>query len=71
MTTATATATATVTCGMCRLTFREDRGQEACRGCPLHTACRFVHCPRCGFENPVEPPWLLTLRRWWKLDEPR
>ena len=40
-------------------------------GCPLHTGCRFVRCPYCGFENPVEPSWLLTLRKWWRLDEAR
>jgi len=64
-------ATGTVTCGMCCRSFDEDRGQAACHACPLQSGCRFVRCPHCGFENPVEPPWLLTLRRWWKLDEPR
>jgi hypothetical protein len=56
---------------MCRRPFAEDRGQSACHACPLHDGCRFVRCPHCGFENPVEPPWLLTLRKWWKLDEAR
>lgn len=65
------TATKSLTCGMCRRPFDEDRGQAACHACPLHSGCRFVRCPHCGFENPVEPPWLLSLRKWWKLDEPR
>jgi hypothetical protein len=60
-----------LTCGMCRRTFAEDRGQAACSGCPLHAGCRFVRCPHCGFENPVEPPWLRTLRRWLVFDESR
>ena len=60
-----------VTCGSCRRVFTEDRGQPACRSCPLGSGCVFVRCPYCGFDNPVEPPWLTKLRRWWKLDEDR
>ena len=65
------TAAAPLVCGMCRRPFAEDRGQAACNGCPLHEGCRFVRCPHCGFENPVEPPWLQALRKWWKIDEAR
>jgi hypothetical protein len=64
-------ATQPMTCGVCRRRFEEDRGQAVCRGCPLHAGCRFVRCPHCGFENPVEPPWLLSLRRWLAFDEAR
>lgn len=45
-------------CGLCGRRFREDRGQPACIGCPLARACRYVRCPHCGFENPVEPAWI-------------
>lgn len=45
-------------CGLCGRAFREDRGQPACRSCPLSRACRYVRCPSCGYENPVDPGWL-------------
>jgi hypothetical protein len=60
-----------ITCGLCGRPFAEDRGQAACGACPLHAGCRFVRCPRCGYENPVEPPWLRTLRQWLVVDERR
>jgi predicted amidophosphoribosyltransferase len=63
------TATATVTCGSCRRSFAEDRAQPACRSCPLKSGCTFVRCPYCGYDNPVEPPWLTKLRTWWRLHE--
>jgi len=47
-----------VRCGLCGQTFREDRGQPACQGCPLVRTCRYIRCPHCGFENPVMPGWL-------------
>lgn len=49
---------AELACGMCGTRFREDRGQPACAACPLARACRYVRCPRCGFENPVTPGWM-------------
>jgi hypothetical protein len=64
-------ATGQMTCGMCARTFEEDRGQATCRACPLSSGCRFVRCPHCGYENPVEPAWLLRLRQWLRFDEPR
>ena len=45
-------------CGLCGRGFREDRGQPACRSCPLSRACRYLRCPSCGYENPVDPGWL-------------
>lgn len=53
----------TQTCGYCGRAFRPDPAQAACRSCPLSTACRYVRCPDCGYENPVEPSWLGALRR--------
>jgi rubredoxin len=64
-------ATGRMTCGMCARTFDEERGQPSCQACPLSSGCRFVRCPHCGYENPVEPAWLLRLRRVLRLDEPR
>jgi hypothetical protein len=52
-----------VECGYCGRSFLENRGQPACRSCPLGNACRYVRCPACGYENPVEPTWLSGLKR--------
>ena len=57
-----------LTCGLCGRRFVEDRGQRACRACPLSAGCRFVRCPACGYENPVEPEWLARL---WRRRAPR
>jgi hypothetical protein len=53
-----------VTCGFCGVPFVEDPGQAACQSCPLSRACALMRCPHCGYENPKEPRWLDTLRRW-------
>lgn len=50
-----------ISCGFCGREFEEDRGQPACRSCPLGEACRFVRCPHCGYENPARPGWLERL----------
>jgi len=47
---------------MCGLSFREDRGQAACESCPLRRACRYIRCPRCGYENPATPGWIARAR---------
>jgi Fe2+ transport system protein FeoA len=52
-----------MSCGLCGVSFLEDRGQPACLGCPLARACHYVRCPHCGYENPVVPRWLGGLRR--------
>jgi len=61
----------TIVCGLCAQEFPEDRGQPACRGCPLAAGCHFVRCPRCGYENPLPPAWLSRLARWVAPDESR
>lgn len=58
-----------VTCGYCRETFAEDRGQPACGACPLKSGCSLVRCPHCGFENPSTPDWILRLRSWFRTEE--
>ena len=48
----------TVTCGFCAQAFEENRGQSACRLCPLTEACRFLRCPHCGYDIrglPTDP----------------
>ena len=52
-------------CGFCGERFTEDRGQPACRSCPLAEACRYVRCPHCSYENPVTPGWVDRLRGLW------
>lgn len=53
-----------IACGMCGREFREDRGQPACRACPLSEGCGFVRCPHCGHENPASPGWVGRLEGW-------
>ena len=71
MTDATGALGTTVECGYCGRVFAEDRGQAACGSCPLGSACHYVRCPACGYENPVEPKWLAGLKRWMALDDRR
>lgn len=52
-------------CGRCGTRFGEDRGQPACRSCPLADGCRYVRCPACGYENPVTPGWVEALLSLW------
>jgi rubredoxin len=61
----------TIVCGYCGLVFAEDRGQPACRACPIGDACGLVRCPSCGYENPLAPAWLQRLRRMLSFDESR
>jgi hypothetical protein len=58
-----------IVCGFCAREFPEDRGQPACRGCPLSSGCHFVRCPDCGYENPLPPDWLRRLTRWTERHE--
>jgi len=60
-----------VICGYCGERFAENQGQPACAACPLKGGCRYVRCPRCGYENPCEPPWVGKLRAWLKTDDAR
>lgn len=60
-----------VTCGYCRESFEEDRAQPTCGACPLSSACNFVRCPHCGYENPATPAWITRLRGWLKTQDAR
>lgn len=50
-------------CGYCGKPFEEDRGQPACRQCPVGSGCGLVRCPHCGYENPGTPGWIAFLKR--------
>ena len=60
----------TVVCGFCAQGFEEDRGQPACRRCPIVGSCHLVRCPFCGYENPVPVRWLDELRQLVSRHEP-
>lgn len=60
-----------VTCGYCGDVFAEDTAQPTCAACPLKGGCQLVRCPRCGYENPVEPQWLSRIRGWIQAREAR
>jgi hypothetical protein len=49
-------------CGFCGRDIPDQPGQEkSCGACP--GGCRKVHCPYCGYANPVVPGFL---KRWAK-----
>lgn len=50
-------------CGFCGKPFDEDRGQPACRQCPVGSGCGLVRCPHCGYENPGTPGWIAFLKK--------
>lgn len=56
-------------CGFCGKAFDEDRGQPACRQCPVGSGCGLVRCPHCGYENPGTPGWISFLKRRFKGDD--
>jgi hypothetical protein len=51
-------------CSFCGYEFDEMESARSCEGCPIFSSCRLVKCPRCGFETPVEPGLVKTLRKW-------
>jgi hypothetical protein len=52
-------------CGFCGRTFMPDEGQPTCASCPLSGRCSLLRCPHCGYENAIEPEWLLRVRGWF------
>ena len=47
-------------CGFCNREISEEPGmKESCGACP--GGCRKVHCPYCGYANPLVTG---RLRRW-------
>lgn len=49
-------------CSLCGHEFDPESALAPCRGCPLARGCDLVRCPKCGFETPVEPKWIVRLR---------
>jgi len=52
-----------VKCQLCGMEYRESDGVRACRGCMMSRNCGRLKCPRCGYENPVEPSLLKIFRK--------
>jgi hypothetical protein len=52
-----------MTCGFCgrEIPDRPPEPAESCGACP--GGCRKVHCPYCGYANPVIPGFLNKLSR--------
>jgi hypothetical protein len=47
-------------CGFCDREIPDEPGKEqSCGACP--GGCRKVHCPYCGYANPVIPGFLQRL----------
>ncbi|HER63150.1 MAG TPA: hypothetical protein ENO11_04140 [Desulfobacteraceae bacterium] len=50
-------------CGFCQKELPDDalEKQPRCGLCP--GGCRKIHCPFCGYDNPVMPSYLKRLAR--------
>jgi hypothetical protein len=50
-------------CGFCgrEIADEPDAARQSCGACP--GGCRKVHCPHCGYANPVVPRFLRRLGR--------
>jgi ferrous iron transport protein A len=51
-------------CSFCQFEFSEEAAEAACGRCALFGGCRFLRCPRCGFEMPRTPALIKLMRRW-------
>lgn len=51
-------------CGFCGFEFEDEDGPKGCGGCP--GGCHSIHCPKCGYKNPVEPDFIKSLRSVFK-----
>jgi hypothetical protein len=47
-----------IRCGFCGHEFAEEEGIRGCGGCGKPTACANIRCPRCNYENPLEPAYV-------------
>lgn len=51
-------------CPLCGYQFREEDSKAACKECPLAGACHLVRCPTCGYDMPLEPRLIKSLKAW-------
>jgi hypothetical protein len=50
-------------CGYCGYEFPEEEGIRGCGKCGMPGRCHMVRCPRCFYENPLEPAVVRKLKR--------
>src|SRR5437660_11197929 len=60
-----------VRCSMCAFEFAETSSQGSCGKCALFSGCRYIRCPRCGYEMPRTPGLVKMVRRWVALRSAR
>jgi|GEM_PF-2270871 adenine-specific DNA methylase len=54
-------------CPMCGLEFEPGCSETLCSNCTVFRSCKRVRCPRCGYELPREPRFVVWLRtHLWK-----
>ncbi|HKK01999.1 MAG TPA: hypothetical protein VJ955_07515 [Desulfuromonadales bacterium] len=56
-------------CGFCGRDIPDEvpENQTGCGMC--HGGCRKVHCPNCGYANPLVPSYLKRLKKKIKPEE--
>ena len=50
-------------CGFCGHEFDEHEGKKGCGSCP--GGCHSVHCPRCNYQNPIEPDMIRSIKKFF------
>jgi predicted amidophosphoribosyltransferase len=53
-------------CGFCGNEFPEEEGIRGCGKCGMPGRCHMVRCPRCFYENPLEPAVVKKLKKLMK-----
>ncbi len=53
-------------CGYCGYEFPEEEGIRGCGRCGMPGRCHMVRCPRCFYENPLEPVVVKKLKKLMK-----
>lgn len=53
-----------VRCTFCNYEFTEEEARADCGKCALFGGCRFLRCPRCGFEMPQTPGMIKAIKGW-------
>ncbi|GFE59401.1 hypothetical protein [Geobacter sp. AOG1] len=50
-----------IRCGFCGHEYTEEEGIKGCGKCGK--PCRSIRCPKCFYENPVEPAMVKKLKK--------
>ncbi len=58
-------------CDFCGLGFDVTTSREGCAACSAWGGgCKYVKCPRCGYEMPELPGWVQKLRSFLNRSDP-